>query len=107
MFLGRGNDVAQWDPGDGSDKIEGGLGTDRLAFNGSAGNEITEAAAVGQRVRFTRNLGNIVLDLNDVETLDNSRARRHRYWPIGRQSRRHRRENRERPSLGHARRRLR
>ncbi len=72
IVLGRGNDVAQWDPGDGSDKVEGGLGTDRLAFNGSNGNEVTEAAAIGQRVRFTRNLGNIVMDLNDLERLDNS-----------------------------------
>ncbi len=72
VFLGRGNDVAQWDPGDGSDKVEGGLGTDRLAFNGSAGNEVTEVAANGTRVRFTRNLGNIIMDVNDVETLENS-----------------------------------
>ncbi|HVK14926.1 MAG TPA: calcium-binding protein [Gemmataceae bacterium] len=69
-FLGAGNDVFQWDPGDGSDVVEGQDGTDRLLFNGSAGNEIFEASANGGRVRFTRNLGTIVMDLSDVERLD-------------------------------------
>ena len=69
-FLGAGNDVFQWDPGDGSDVVEGQDGTDTMLFNGSAGNEIFEASANGGRVRFTRNLGNIVMDMNDVETLD-------------------------------------
>ena len=41
-----------------------------MLFNGSAGNEIFEASANGGRVRFTRNLGNIVMDLNDVEAID-------------------------------------
>ncbi len=69
-FLGAGNDVFQWDPGDGSDTIEGQDGTDTMLFNGSAGNEIFETSANGQRVLFTRNLGNIVMDLNDIDTID-------------------------------------
>jgi Ca2+-binding RTX toxin-like protein len=69
-FLGAGDDVFQWDPGDGSDTVEGQDGADKLLFNGSGGNEIFEAAANGGRVRFTRNLGNIVMDLNDVERLE-------------------------------------
>ena len=69
-FLGAGNDVFQWDPGDGSDIVEGQDGTDTMLFNGSAGDEIFEASANGERVRFTRNLGNIVMDLNDVERID-------------------------------------
>jgi Ca2+-binding RTX toxin-like protein len=69
-LMGAGNDVFQWDPGDGSDTVEGGDGTDRMLFNGSAGNEKFEASANGGRVRFTRDLGNIVMDLNDVEALD-------------------------------------
>jgi len=68
--LGAGNDVFQWDPGDGNDIVEGGDGTDIMLFNGSAGSEEFEASANGQRVRFTRNLGNIVMDLNDVERID-------------------------------------
>lgn len=66
-LLGAGNDVFQWDPGDGSDTVEGQDGTDTMMFNGSAGAEIFQASANGQRVLFTRNLGNIVMDLNDLE----------------------------------------
>jgi len=69
-LLGAGDDVFQWDPGDGSDTVEGQEGTDEMLFNGSAGNEIFAATANGGRVRFTRNLGNIVMDLDDVEGLD-------------------------------------
>jgi Ca2+-binding RTX toxin-like protein len=69
-FLGADNDVFQWDPGDGSDTVEGQDGADRLLFNGSAGSEIMTASANGGRVLFTRNLGNIAMDLNDVEELD-------------------------------------
>ncbi len=69
-FMGAGNDVFQWDPGDGSDTVEGQDGTDSMLFNGSGGAEIFEATANGGRVRFTRNLGNIVMDLNDVEVID-------------------------------------
>jgi Ca2+-binding RTX toxin-like protein len=68
--LGAGDDVFQWDPGDGSDIVEGQDGTDRMLFNGSAIAEDFEASANGQRVRFTRNIGNIVMDLNDVEVID-------------------------------------
>ena len=69
-LLGDGEDVFQWDPGDGSDIVEGGSGSDKLLFNGSAGNEIFAASANGARVIFTRNLGNIVMDLDDMETLE-------------------------------------
>ena len=68
-FLGNGDDVFQWDPGDGSDVVEGQDGTDTMLFNGSGGNEIMAASANGSRALFTRNLGNIVMDLDDVETL--------------------------------------
>jgi Ca2+-binding RTX toxin-like protein len=69
-FLGAGDDVFQWDPGDGNDTVEGQAGADRLLFNGSAANEIFDVSANGGRVRFTRNIANIVMDLDDVETLD-------------------------------------
>ena len=67
-FLGDGADIFQWDPGDGSDTVEGQTGTDTLLFNGSAANEIYALTANGARVQLTRNIGNIVMDLNGVET---------------------------------------
>jgi Ca2+-binding RTX toxin-like protein len=69
VFMGAGDDTAQWDPGDGLDTIEGQAGTDHLVFNGSGGAEIFEVSANGPRVRLTRNLGNIVMDLNDLERI--------------------------------------
>jgi len=69
-FLGSGNDTFVWDPGDGSDTVDGGPGFDTHVFNGSDGNEVFAATVNGGRVRFTRNLGGIVMDLNDVEALD-------------------------------------
>lgn len=69
-FLGAGEDVFQWDPGDGSDVVEGQDGTDTVLFNGSAGNEVFAISANGARTVLTRNLGSIVMDLNDVEKLN-------------------------------------
>ena len=69
-FLGAGDDVFQWDPGDGSDTVEGQDGTDTMLFNGANIDEIFDVSANGGRVRFTRNIGNIVMDLNDVERID-------------------------------------
>ena len=77
--MGAGDDTFQWDPGDGSDTIEGQAGTDKLLFNGSAGAEIMEASANGGRLRFTRNLGSIVMDLDDVEKRGREYARRRRH----------------------------
>ncbi|MBM7791238.1 calcium-binding protein [Tenggerimyces flavus] len=68
-FLGPGDDVFVWNPGDGSDVVEGQDGTDELGFNGNAANEKFEASANGGRVRFTRDVGFIVMDLNDVESI--------------------------------------
>lgn len=70
VFMGAGNDVFQWDPGDGSDTVEGGDGNDSMIFNGSAAAELFEVTANGERVRFTRNVGSIVMDVNDIERLD-------------------------------------
>ena len=68
-YLGAGDDSFTWDPGDGSDVVEGQSGTDAMLFNGSSGAEQFEASAVGPRVRFTRDLGNIVMNLDDVERI--------------------------------------
>ena len=68
-FLGAGDDTFQWDPGDGNDMIEGQDGTDTMLFNGANIAENMEVSANGGRVRFTRDIANIVMDLNDVETI--------------------------------------
>ena len=68
-LMGAGTDTFQWDPGDGNDVIEGQDGTDTMLFNGSAANERMETSANGGRVRFTRDIANIVMDLNDVENI--------------------------------------
>src|SRR5262245_18768736 len=41
-----------------------------MLFNGSANAETFTASANGGRVLFTRSLGPIVMDLNDVEAID-------------------------------------
>ena len=68
-FLGAGDDTFQWDPGDGNDTVEGQAGTDTMLFKGSNVNEGMNVAANGQRVRFTRDVASIVMDLNDVESI--------------------------------------
>ena len=67
--LGAGDDRFQWDPGDGSDTIEGQAGSDRLDFNGSNAGEQIEVSANGDRARLTRNIATITMDLNDVEAV--------------------------------------
>lgn len=69
-LMGAGNDTFEWDPGDGSDIVEGQGGTDTLLFNGSNSNEQLELAANGARLRFTRDVGNITMDVNGVEKAD-------------------------------------
>ena len=68
--LGSGNDRFNWDPGDGNDIVEGQSGTDALDFQGSNASEAMAIAAEKDRVRFTRNIANIVMDLGGVETID-------------------------------------
>src|SRR5215470_12067217 len=68
-FLGAGNDVFIWNPGDGSDTVEGGAGADRLVFFGNNVNENFDVSANGARVRFVRDVGNVTMDLDDVETI--------------------------------------
>ena len=76
---GRGNDTAfsapattrfVWNPGDGSDTVEGQDGTDTLLFNGANIAEKIDISANGGRVRFTRDIAAITMDLNGVEKID-------------------------------------
>jgi Ca2+-binding RTX toxin-like protein len=70
VLLGSGNDRFRWDPGDGSDTVEGQGNTDTLEFNGSNAGEIFGVAANAGRVRFTRNIANIVMDLDGIEAIN-------------------------------------
>jgi Ca2+-binding RTX toxin-like protein len=67
--LGDGNDTFVWNPGDGSDVVEGGAGTDTLVFNGSNLGETMDISANGTRVRLSRDIGSIVMDLNGIEKI--------------------------------------
>src|SRR5437868_15158758 len=68
-LLGTGNDTFVWNPGDGSDTVEGQAGIDTMLFNGANINENIDISANGSRVRFTRDVANITMDLNGVEAI--------------------------------------
>ena len=68
--LGAGDDTFQWDPGDESDTVEGQDGFDTMLFNGANIAEKMDVSANGQHVRFTRDIGSIVMDLNGLERID-------------------------------------
>jgi Ca2+-binding RTX toxin-like protein len=69
-LLGAGDDRFIWDPGDGSDVVEGQDGHDAMTFNGASIGEQFDVSANGSRVRFTRDIGTIVMDLAGVEETD-------------------------------------
>jgi Ca2+-binding RTX toxin-like protein len=68
--MGAGNDTFVWNPGDGSDVVEGQGGHDTLQFNGSNANENINLSANGSRLRLTRDVGNITMDVNGVEQVN-------------------------------------
>ena len=68
--MGAGDDTFVWNPGDGSDTVEGQSGYDTMLFNGANVNEKIDISANGSRVRFFRDVANITMDLNGVEGID-------------------------------------
>jgi len=68
--LGSGDDTFVWNPGDGSDVVDGGDGTDTLVFNGANINEKFDIEANHGRVKLTRDVGNVTMDLNSMEHID-------------------------------------
>ena len=70
LLGGTGDDTFVWNPGDGSDTIEGQDGTDTLLFNGANINEKIDISANGTRARFTRDVAAITMDINDVENIN-------------------------------------
>jgi Ca2+-binding RTX toxin-like protein len=69
-LMGAGDDTFVWNPGDGSDTVEGQAGFDTLLFNGANVAENIDISANGQRVRFFRNVANVTMDLNGVEGIN-------------------------------------
>jgi hypothetical protein len=69
-YMGDDPDRFTWQPGDGSDVVEGGRGHDSMFFMGNDEAEAFDLSADGRRLRFTRDLGSIDMDLNDVEEID-------------------------------------
>ena len=69
-LMGAGDDTFVWNPGDDNDTLEGQDGFDTMLFNGANVAENINISANGGRVRFTRNIANVVMDLNDVEAID-------------------------------------
>jgi hypothetical protein len=69
-FMGAGDDVFVWDPGDGSDTVEGQAGADTMLFNGAGIAEQVDLSANGNRLRFFRTQATITMDTDDVERVD-------------------------------------
>jgi Ca2+-binding RTX toxin-like protein len=70
VFLGAGNDIFIWNPGEGSDMVEGQGGIDTMQFNGSSLNEKMELSANGSRLCLTRDVGTVSMDVNGVENVN-------------------------------------
>jgi Ca2+-binding RTX toxin-like protein len=68
-LLGPGDDRFQWDAGEDDDVVEGDAGADTLLFNSSGDDEVMTAASAGERVRFTRDVANVVMDLAGMESI--------------------------------------
>ena len=68
--MGAGDDTFVWDPGDGSDTVEGQDGNDTMLFNGANIGEKIDLSANGDRLRFTRDVANITMDTDGVERVD-------------------------------------
>jgi hypothetical protein len=71
-YLGDGNDTFRWDNGEGSDVIEGQDGTDTMVFNGAATAETVTMTANGGRLTFFRVQGNVTMDTDGVEIVDDN-----------------------------------
>ena len=66
-MLGAGNDAFIWNPGNGSDTVEGGADFDLLVFNGGGNFTIS---ANGTRTRLA--VGSATMDVNDVERIEST-----------------------------------
>jgi Ca2+-binding RTX toxin-like protein len=65
-----GDDTFAWNPGDDNDVLEGQDGFDTMLFSGANVGENINVSANGGRVLFFRDIANVLMDLNDVESID-------------------------------------
>jgi Ca2+-binding RTX toxin-like protein len=68
-LMGGGDDTFVWNPGDDNDTLEGQDGFDAMQFNGANIAEQIAIAANGERVRFTRDIASVTMDLDGVESI--------------------------------------
>ena len=68
-FMAAGDDTFVWNPGDDNDIIEGQAGFDTMLFNGANVAENIDISANGGRALFTRDIANVIMDLNDTESI--------------------------------------
>ncbi len=89
---GKGDDVARlggdfdrfsWAPGDGSDAVDGGASRDSLFFLGEDAAETFDVSAIGRRVQFKRDVGDIRMQLTDLEEIDTLAGRGADTFAIG------------------------
>src|SRR5260370_7469218 len=69
-LLGAGNDTFVWNPGDGSDTVDGQAGTDTLQFNGANIDEKIDISANGAHASPTRAIANTTMGIDNVQTID-------------------------------------
>ena len=70
LIGGRGNDTFAWNPGDGSDTIEGQRGDDTMSFNGANLAENITLSDNSGRLKLSRDVGNVTMDVHGVEDID-------------------------------------
>jgi hypothetical protein len=74
-LMGAGDDTFGWNQGDGSDRVDGQAGSDDIVFNSSDAAEKFDLSDSGNgapfhRVRVTRDVGNVNMDLSGIEEID-------------------------------------
>lgn len=69
-FLGSGSDSFIWNPGDGSDDVDGQQGSDTMVFNGANIAEHMVISANGSQSVLTRDAGRITMNMDSIEALE-------------------------------------
>jgi Ca2+-binding RTX toxin-like protein len=70
VLLGSDSDRFTWRPGQGNDIVDGQAGHDVLFFFGSNDAETLDLSARGRRLRLSRDVEDVVTDLDDIEEID-------------------------------------